>query len=226
MARGAPGNRCLLPAARLAAALAALIALCLLQAGPCLGLEARAGWIPDGDTLHLEDGRRVRLAAIDAPETAGDGKPGQYFAREARECLRTLLQGLSLYLEDASPAKDRHGRLLAYVFLPDGRMVNEILLEQGCAFLYHHPGEPYALPLLEAQRRAMAQGRGFWPRILALPQPHGGWVGNSRSKRFHRPESPQARQISRTNRVSFTSLERAFYEGYVPARTSTPWPEE
>lgn len=199
----------------------------LLPSTPGLASEVRAQWVPDGDTIHLEDGRRVRLLGIDAPEMGRDGGRDQYYARESRDYLRRLINGRPLRLESDNQKPDRYGRLLAYVFLPDGRMVNEVLVEHGLAFFYPHTHQDreFQRRMLEAQRRAIFSRKGFWPRILALPQPLSGWVGNRRSKRFHHPESHYAARISPGNRVDFFSLEAAFLEGYAPARTSSPWPD-
>lgn len=207
---------------------AVLVALiCLFWAMPVSASESRVQWIPDGDTIHLEDGRRVRLLGIDAPEMGRDGGPDQYYARESRDYLRRLIDGRSIRLETDGQGPDRYGRLLAYVFLPDGRMANEVLVEQGLAFFYPHTHQDreFQQRMLEVQKRAIMARKGFWPRILSLPQPPAGWVGNRRSKRFHHPDSHYAARISPRNNVALHSLEQAFLEGYAPARISSPWPD-
>lgn len=204
-----------------------LLALFLCHASPGLSQGVQASWVPDGDTLHLEDGRKVRLIGIDAPEMATENDPEQYYARESREFLMRLVQNTPLRLETDAQEKDRYGRVLAYVYLPNGRMVNEELVEQGYAFYYPHSNQDREIQekLLEAQNRAIRLRKGFWPRILAIPDPPQGWQGNRRSKRFHHPERFHAQQISQRNRVVFSTLEQAFGEGYAPARTSFDWPE-
>lgn len=200
---------------------------CLFWTLPVLASESRVQWIPDGDTIHMEDGRRVRLLGIDAPEMGREGEPDQYYARESRDYLRRLIGDRPVRLEGDNQEPDRYGRLLAYVFLPDGRMANEVLVEEGLAFFYPHTHQDreFQQRMLEAQKRAIMARKGFWPRILALPQPPAGWVGNSRSKRFHHPDSHYAARISPRNHVFLRSLEQAFLEGYAPARTSSPWPD-
>ncbi|SMP42037.1 thermonuclease family protein [Desulfonatronum lacustre] len=210
------------------AARAMLVALlCLLWTVSVSASEVQVKWVPDGDTIHLQDGNRVRLLGIDAPEMGRDGGPDQYYARESRDYLRRLIDGRSVRLETDGQEPDRYGRLLAYVFLPDGRMANEVLVEEGLAFFYPHSHQDreFQRRMLEAQKRAIMARKGFWPRILSLPQPPTGWMGNRRSKRFHHPESHYAARISPKNRVALFSLEQAFLEGYAPARTSSPWPD-
>ena len=184
-------------------------------------------WVADGDAVHLEDGRWVRLLGIDAPETGGQDGPAQYFAEAARARLGALVVGQRLHLETDGQPVDCYGRTLAYLRLPNGRMVNEILLTDGTAYFFHHRDQDdrHHPRLLDAQRRAMAAGHGFWPRILALPTPEAGWTGVRRSRRFHHPDHPLARSISPRNRVSLPSLEQAFHAGYAPARGSSPWPD-
>lgn len=205
--------------------------LCLLGLlGAATGLSAQQGrvtFVPDGDTLHLEDGRKVRLNGIDAPEMAQNRAPEHYFAQESRDYLRRLVQNQVVRLEVDAQGQDRYGRDLATVYLADNRMVNLELVEQGYAFFYPHPHQDKDLQniLMEAQTRAILGRRGFWPRVLAMAQPLTGWVGNRRSKRFHHPDSDHAQEISQRSRVAFFSLEQAFLEGYAPARTSFIWPE-
>lgn len=211
---------------RVARSLPAIL-FCLLWALPVPASEFRVQWVPDGDTIHLEDGQRVRLLGIDAPELGRDGEPDQYYARESRDYLRRLIEGRPIRLETDGQGPDRYGRLLAYVFLQDGRMANEVLVEEGLAFFYPHPHQDreFQQRMLEAQRRAIMARKGFWPRILAQPQPPAGWVGNRRSKRFHHPDSHYAARISPGNHVILRTLEQAFLEGYAPARSSSPWPD-
>lgn len=213
---------------RLPAALGLLLpVLCLFWATPLFAQDVRVKWVQDGDTLHLEDGRKIRLVGIDAPEMGRDGASDQYFARESRDYLRRLVEGRPLRLQTDGQGQDRYKRVFAVVFLPGGRMVNEIMVERGLAFFYPHAQQSreFQNALLNVQRRAILSGKGFWPRILSLPQPAGGWVGNRRSKRFHHPQSHFVQRISPRNREILISLRQAFLEGYAPARTSSPWPD-
>lgn len=76
----------------------------------------------DGDTIKLTDRRIVRLAGIDSPEMDHGKKKPQYYAREAMEHLAHLTHGkeVRLVAVDAQ-GKDRYGRIVADVTLPDGR---------------------------------------------------------------------------------------------------------
>lgn len=180
----------------------------------------------DGDTCLLEDGRRLRLAGIDAPETSHDGQPAQYYAKEAAALLARLTAGQPLRLVAVGEGRDRFGRVLGDLRLPDGASISERLAAEGAAYYFWHADLPNDLSdrLLAAQRRAMAAGQGFWPRILAMPAQEQPYVGNVASHRFHAPNCPDARRISPRNRVALPTLAAAFDKGLAPARNCSPWP--
>jgi micrococcal nuclease len=66
---------------------------------------------------------------------------------------------LELDVERVEP----YGRLLAYVYLPNGEMFNETLLEEGYAQVATFPPNvKYVDSFLEAQREAREANRGLW----------------------------------------------------------------
>jgi endonuclease YncB( thermonuclease family) len=89
--------------------------------------------VVDGDTLDIDalDGNklttRVRLIGVDTPETKKPGTPVMYYGPEASEFTRSAADGklVTIWLDAAGGTRDRYGRLLAYVRLPDGRVLNE-----------------------------------------------------------------------------------------------------
>jgi micrococcal nuclease len=61
--------------------------------------------------------------------------------------------------------RDRFGRMLAYVWLPDWRMLNvEIMREAYAQTLTVPPNVRYERLLRECQREAREAGRGLWGR--------------------------------------------------------------
>ncbi len=101
----------------------------------------------DGDTFVC-GGERVRLIGIDCPETSYNSrlkKQNKKFrdiksvialGKKAKRYVERLLKpGTKVKLEFDVQKRDFAGRLLAYVWLPDGRMLNEVLLEKGYAML-------------------------------------------------------------------------------------------
>lgn len=97
--------------------------------------------IDDGDTIVVQSdtsSETVRLIGLDTPEVKDPRKPVQCYAAEASAKTKTLLTGQSVRLE-ADPIgdnRDKYHRLLRYVYLPDGTLINETLIQQGYAFAY------------------------------------------------------------------------------------------
>jgi endonuclease YncB( thermonuclease family) len=96
--------------------------------------KLKVKFVYDGDTFYLDDGRKVRIIGIDTPELK---RPTEAFSSEARDALRGLLasQQNQVYLQAGKDAYDHYGRLLAHVFLSDGRNVAEWMLSHGFATL-------------------------------------------------------------------------------------------
>jgi len=113
------------------------------------GKSFRVVRVIDGDTLDVDapDGRRghtrIRLWGVDTPETRHPQKGVQHFGPEAAAFTRRACEGNTVRLELAPRrTRDRYRRLLAYVFLPDGRLLNRELVRLGFGYAdprYRHP---------------------------------------------------------------------------------------
>ncbi len=92
-------------------------------------------YVIDGDTVVLTSEVHVRLIGINAPEVDHPeyGRKGEPYGVEATEYLRKLVDGKTVRLESGSEPKDKYGRTLAYLFLPDGLFVNRKMVEAGYA---------------------------------------------------------------------------------------------
>lgn len=113
----------------------------------------------DGDTLACEGGERVRLLLIDTPEMdQGD------FGRRARRYLLELAPpGTPLHLEHDLQTQDRYGRTLAYLYTPDGRMLNEEMARAGFAVaLVYPPNVKYVERIRAAVAAARKARLGLW----------------------------------------------------------------
>jgi micrococcal nuclease len=175
----------------------------------------------DGDTLALSTGQQVRYLGVDAPEIDHQGGDSDFLAHEARQFNADLVQGKQIRLEFDEERNDHHGRLLAYVFLEDGDMVNEQLVRKGLArVLPKPPNLKYFSRLLDAQRRAMDDRVGIWQKEPERPE--RGYIGNSASYRFHRPSCSFGRAVSGRHRVLFENATKAYWEGYSPCRQCKP----
>jgi micrococcal nuclease len=120
--------------------------------------------VVDGDTIDISpsvEGRsRVRLIGMDTPEVHFGTQP---YGPEASAFAERELNGEEVNLELDVQKIDPYGRLLAYVYLPDGQMFNETLLEEGYAQVATFPPNvKYVDRFLEAQREARAANRGLW----------------------------------------------------------------
>ena len=159
----------------------ALIAL-LLAAGAAL--LAQAGVLPgftedrdagtgrvvrvvDGDTIHVDVGgsrEKVRYIGVDTPETRKPGSPVECFGKRAAAENKRLVAGEEVRLERDAEARDRYGRLLAYVYrVRDGRFVNAALVRGGFAQpLTIPPNVAHADEFAALAREAREAGRGLW----------------------------------------------------------------
>lgn len=130
-------------------------------------------WYPvikvvDGDTLAIMmDGKSatVRLIGLDTPETVDPRKPVQCFGKEASEKAKQILAGISVRIEtDPSQGEyDKYGRLLAYVFLPDGTNFNEDIIAEGYGheYTYNLPYK-YQVQFKAAEQNAREEKKGLW----------------------------------------------------------------
>lgn len=124
--------------------------------------------VVDGDTIKVQrDGTRttLRLIGIDTPETKDPRKPVQCFGREASAHASELLSGTSVWItaDPTQDAIDKYGRTLVYVWLPDGRSYNWLMIEDGYAHEYTYD-IPYRYmdAFKAAERDARENDRGLW----------------------------------------------------------------
>lgn len=124
--------------------------------------------IIDGDTFVVVDGSEkgetVRLIGVDAPETRrSSNKDIGHFGEEAKLFLSNLLQEGQVELLYDVGKKDRYGRTLAYVYLPDGTFINAEMVKQGYATVMTvPPNVTYAERFLEFEQQAKRRKRGLW----------------------------------------------------------------
>lgn len=147
------------------------------------GQAALVKKVVDGDTLGVEYRgayHLVRLVGVDTPETSHSKSLERAAARKgrsteseaglgaaARQAAGELVRRgevVRLAWDSRQPRRDKYGRLLAYVWLADGRMLNRELVAGGWAramrrFDYDRKAEFVAL---EDQARRL--GSGLWSR--------------------------------------------------------------
>ncbi len=120
----------------------------------------------DGDTFEvaiadpprgMRAAERVRLMGIDTPE-----RDEPLFA-EARAHVERRAGAGPVYLAFDFRRRDQFDRLLAFVYLPDGTLLNAELLETGLAVVYRGDDLMYFLPEFEElEREARSRQLGVW----------------------------------------------------------------
>jgi micrococcal nuclease len=128
--------------------------------------SARVIRVIEGDTIEVDLGRRqrekVRYLGINTPETSHPRQGVEPFGPEAKEANRRLVEGQMVRLEFDVQARDRFGRLLAYVYVGN-LMVNAELVRQGYAqAATYPPNMRYQELFLRLQREAQEAKRGLW----------------------------------------------------------------
>jgi micrococcal nuclease len=148
-------------------------------------VQARVVRVIDGDTVEADIvlGPRVtiRYIGVDTPETVAPGQPVACYGIEASNRNKALVENQTVYLEKDISETDRFGRLLRYVYLESGAMVNELLVADGFAQVSTFPPDvKYQQRLLAAQQAPRAANRGLWGScVTATPPPApGGGSGN------------------------------------------------
>jgi micrococcal nuclease len=129
------------------------------EAGAAAADSCDVDSVIDGDTVWCEDGRRVRLIGIDAPET--DQEPFGAAARDALERFAPTGAELDLSL-DVVPT-DRYRRTLAYLQTRDGIFINVAMVAAGYAVpLPIPPNVAHAHAIQDAANAARSAGAGLW----------------------------------------------------------------
>jgi len=100
--------------------------------------------VSDGDTiavLHNGKGERIRLHGIDCPEKR------QAFGKRAKQLTSNLVFGKTVTVQFVD--RDRYGRTVGVVLLPDGRSLNHELVRAGLAWMYRRYTTDQSLSDLE-----------------------------------------------------------------------------
>jgi len=123
--------------------------------------------VVDGDTLALANGARVRLIGANTPETVKPNHPVEPFGPEAKEFTARFVArgGHSVRLQFDRERKDRYDRFLAYVFVGD-EMLNEELIRAGLARAetQYRFSASMKTRFQRAEDEARAARRGIWSR--------------------------------------------------------------
>ncbi len=157
-----------------------LIAMCSPAALYARGNRAAVVSVTDGDTIRVSyrgKNRPVRLIGIDAPESRRNRKARRDSSRGGSDMGTMVAQGKlakkhvqglvkkgdTVRLVFDVEKRDRYRRLLAYVYLSDGRMLNDVIIRDGYASpLTIPPNVKHRKRFLNSYRYARRHGLGLW----------------------------------------------------------------
>jgi micrococcal nuclease len=137
--------------------------------------SGRVSWVYDGDTLLIAGIGKVRLLGIDTPESKGSPRDNFYrdqfgitpqrlrlISRQAKQLNIELTKGVLVRLVTETDQRDKYGRLLAYLYLPDGRQLNRTLLKNGLATVFRNYQFSRKDDFLALEKSARTAGAGLW----------------------------------------------------------------
>jgi len=135
----------------------------------------------DGDTIAVDmNGNKemLRFIGVDTPETHDPRKAVQCYGKIAAAFTKHLIGNNSVRLE-ADPLntnRDRYNRLLRYIYLPDGTLVNAEIIKQGYGFAYL--GFPFtkADEFHHYELEAEHANRGLWGSCKPVKNQYGGYT--------------------------------------------------
>ncbi|WP_337175106.1 thermonuclease family protein [Paludisphaera sp.] len=158
---------------------------------------------------------KVCLHGVDVPEAEQD------FGSRAKQAASEMAFGQQVTVREVD--RDRYGRTVAEVILPNGRSLNRELVGNGYAWWYRNYA-PADREFASLEGEAKAAKRGLWAQPGAVPPSDwrkgegvpvsAGVVGNRRSHLYHAPNCRGAASMSEKNRVTFATAAEAEAAGY------------
>lgn len=139
--------------------------------------------VADGDTITVDMNgtpERIRMIGVDTPETHDPGTPLQCYGPEASEFTKkSLLQkNVRLEADPTNDNRDRYDRLLRYVYLEDGSLYEEMLINQGYGFAYVTFPFQKSDQFTQLQATAQTEKRGLWNTCQPILK-NGRWQTNN-----------------------------------------------
>jgi micrococcal nuclease len=121
----------------------------------------------DGDTIAVKMSGKtetVRMIGVDTPETHKPNTPVQCYGPAAAAFTKNLIGENKIRLESDSQNqdRDRYGRLLRYVYLADGRLVEKELILGGYGFAYTSFPFTKKDEFVAYEKQAQAANKGLW----------------------------------------------------------------
>jgi micrococcal nuclease len=138
----------------------------------------------DGDTIAVNmNGKTetIRFIGVDTPETHDPRKPVQCYGPAASAFTKNIIgkNTVRLAADSLSSNRDRYDRLLRYVYLSDGTLLNQKLIEDGYGFYYPHFPFDKSKDFDAAQKRAQEGSKGLWGNCTPTATNGGGYTSNN-----------------------------------------------
>lgn len=132
----------------------------------------------DGDTIALNMNgtvESVRFIGVDTPETHRLNTPVQCYGPEASDYVKRLIgnQRVRLQADPLDTNRDVYGRLLRYIYLPDGALVEQKLIQNGYGFAYTYFPFSKVDEFKAYEAQAKAAGRGLWSACQVTVEANG-----------------------------------------------------
>ena len=189
---------------------------------PSTAEKALVARVIDGDTIQLADGRKVRLIGVDTPETVHPQKEVEYYGKEASDFTKSMLEGKEVYLEYDIQPTDKYGRTLAYIWLSDGTLFNELLVLKGFAQVATFPPNvKYVERFTAAQKQAIEANAGLWAKeSMEKPKAQAKEITVYITKTGNKYHRAGCKYLKKS--CIPISLEEAKAEGYTPCKVCNP----
>jgi micrococcal nuclease len=125
----------------------------------------------DGDTVRVRISNppeglglveTIRMIGVDTPETVHPQREVEFFGKEASAFTRDRLLGKPVLLAFDWDPRDRYGRLLAYIYTPDGTCHNAALVREGYGHAYTRFSFQFMDEFRALEQQARQGKRGLW----------------------------------------------------------------
>ena len=137
--------------------------------------------VDDGDTIIIDmngAAEKVRFIGVDTPETKDPRKVVQCYGKLASEFTKNKInnQRVRLEADELNTNRDRYNRLLRYVYLPDGTLLNAEIIRQGYGFAYTSFPFTQKEEFKQLEDFARTNNIGLWGSCQPNKNKYGGYT--------------------------------------------------
>ncbi len=140
----------------------------------------------DGDTISVKMNGKpqtVRFIGVDTPETHKPNTPVQCYGELAAAYTKAEISQhgnkVRLQADPQSDNRDVYGRLVRYVFLPNGQLLDALLVQNGYGFAYTYYPFTKSADFARDQDQAQSAHKGLWSSCRPYQETNGRWQTES-----------------------------------------------